>query len=155
MFFVKDFTHKIHLSPSYLGPQIQSLIQDYLYRTVEGSCTESGYVIAVLEIDDVSEGIILLDGLISFTVKYKALVLKTYKGEVLEAVVVESTRMGIFASAGPLTIFISNHRIPPDILELNIGKETILRLKIIGTRIDYGKIYAVGTLEDEYLGVVS
>ncbi|KAF9762448.1 DNA-directed RNA polymerase II subunit RPB7 [Nosema granulosis] len=155
MFFVKDFTHKIHLSPSYLGPQIQSLIQDYLYRTVEGSCTDSGYVIAVLDIDNVSEGIIMLNGLISFTIKYKALVLKTYKGEVLEATVVEMNKMGIFASAGPLTIFVSNHRIPAEILESSLGKDTVLRLRIIGTRIDSTKIYAVGTLEDEYLGVVS
>lgn len=106
MFFVKDFIHRIHLSPSYLGPQIQSLVKDYLYKTIEGSCTDSGYVISVLDIGDVSEGVISLSGLTTFTVKYKALVLKPFRGEIVEASVIETNKMGIFASVGPLTVFI-------------------------------------------------
>ncbi|XP_015189403.1 PREDICTED: DNA-directed RNA polymerase II subunit rpb7-like [Polistes dominula] len=155
MFFVKDFVHKIHLSPSYLGPQIQSLIKDYLYKTIEGSCTDSGYVISVLDINNVSEGIISFNGLTTFTIKYKALVLKPYKGEVVEASVVEMNKMGILASVGPLTIFVSNHQIPPDIQDSGLVKEAVVRLKIIGTKIDSSKIYAVGTLNDEYLGIIS
>ncbi|EEQ81799.1 hypothetical protein NCER_101623 [Vairimorpha ceranae BRL01] len=155
MFFVKDFTHIIHLNPCYLGPKIQSLIKDYLYKTIEGSCNDSGYVISVLEIDDVSEGTVSLNGATSFKIKYKALVLKPFKGETMEASVVEINKMGVFASVGPLTVFVSNHQIPSEIQEGGLLKDSIVRLKIIGTKIDSSKIYAVGTLNDEYLGILS
>lgn len=152
MFYVKDFTHIIHLNACYLGPNIQSLLKDYLYKTIEGSCTSSGYIISVLDIEDVSEGKISLDGLTKFNIKYKALVLRPFKDEIIEATVVEMNKMGLFASVGPLTIFISNHQMPAD---THILKESIVRLKIIGTKIDSFKIYAVGTLNDEYLGILS
>ncbi|KAK6090982.1 hypothetical protein P3W45_000227 [Vairimorpha bombi] len=155
MFFVKDFTHIIYLNPCYLGPRIQTLIKDYLYKTIEGSCNDSGYVIAVLDIDDVSEGIVSLSGQTSFRIKYKALVLRPFKGETMEASVVEMNKMGVFASVGPLTIFISNHQIPTEIQEGGLIKDSVVRLKIIGTKIDSLKIYAVGTLNDEYLGIIS
>lgn len=154
MFFVRDFMQKIHLSPNYLGPNIQTLIKEYLLSKVEGSCGHNGYVIAVLGIDDISEGKVTVTGQTIFTVKYKALTLKPLKGEIVDANVVETNKLGIFVSVGPLTVFISNHQIPNFLLESEITKDTVLRLKIIGTKIDSTKIYAVGTLNDDFLGVV-
>lgn len=154
MFFVKDFTEKIHLSPNYLGPNIQALIKDYLLNKVEGSCGHSGYVIAVLGIDEISEGKVMVDGQTIFIVKYKALTLKPFKGEIVDANVVETNKLGIFVSIGPLTVFISNHQIPNFLLESEITKNSMLRLKIIGTKIDSTKIYAVGTLNDDSLGLI-
>lgn len=154
MFFVRDFTEKIHLSPNYLGPNIQTLIKEYLLSKVEGSCGYSGYIITVLGIDDISEGRITLTGQTIFTVKYKALTLKPLKGEIVDASVVETNKLGIFVSVGPLTIFISNHQIPNFLLENEITKDTMLRLKIIGTKVDSTKIYAVGTLNDDSLGLI-
>ncbi|AFM98695.1 RNA polymerase II subunit 7 [Encephalitozoon hellem] len=155
MFFVRDFVQNIHLSPSYLGPNIQTLIEEYLLTKVEGSCSSSGYVVMVLSIDEISESRIILTGETIFTVKYKALTLKPFKGEIIDANVVETNKMGVFASVGPLTVFISNHQIPNFLLENEITKDVMIRLKIIGTKIDSTKIYAVGTLNDDSLGIIS
>ncbi len=154
MFFVKDFLQKIHLSPSYLGPNIQVLIKEYLLSKVEGSCGSDGYIVMVLGIDEIGDSRVLLSGETIFTVKYKALTLKPLKGEIVDASVVETNKMGVFASVGPLTVFISNHQIPNFLLENEIAKNTMIRLKIIGTKIDSTKIYAVGTLNDDSLGII-
>lgn len=154
MFYVKHFVHKLSLHPQYLSQNIQVLVQDYLLRKVEGTCTASGYVISVLSIDKISEGKVLLSGHISFEIEYKAIVLKPNTGEVVDATIVSSTKMGYFAAVGPLSIFISNYQIPDGTLE-EIGKNSVVRLKIIGTKIDSTKVYAVGTLKDDFLGVIS
>lgn len=153
MFYVKRFAHKLSLHPQHLGQNIQSLIHEYLYKKVEGTCTSSGYIISVLGIAGISEGKILLSGHISFEVEYQAVVLKPITGEIIDAPIVSSTKMGYFASVGPLSIFISNHQIPNTTLE-EIGDDSTVRLKIIGTKIDSTKVYAVGTLNDDFLGVI-
>lgn len=153
MFYIKDFTEKIHLNPSFLGPNIQSMVKEYLYTHVEGTCGRDGYVITVLKIDEISEGKITLSGTIIFTIKYTALTLLPYKGEIIDANVVETNKMGVFASAGPLSIFISNYQIPNGFND-EIVKDSMLRLKIIGTKVDSSKIYAVGTLNDDCLGII-
>lgn len=48
-------------------------------------------------------------GLTSFEVKYKAIVLKPFKNEVMDAVVESVNKMGFFANVGPLQVFVSNH----------------------------------------------
>jgi len=154
MFYVKSFVHKINLSPQYLSPNIHEMVQEYLSSKVEGSCTSSGYVISVLKIGNISQGLILLTGEICFTVKYHALILKPVKGEVLDANIVSFTKMGYFAAVGPLSIFLSNYQIPQGMLE-DLEKNTTVRLKIIGTKIDNTKMYAIGTLNDDCLGVIS
>ncbi|ELA41102.1 uncharacterized protein VICG_01895 [Vittaforma corneae ATCC 50505] len=154
MFYVKRFVHRLSLHPQYLGQNIQSLIQEYLLKKVEGTCTSSGYIISVLGIDGISEGKVLLTGHISFDVEYQAVVLKPTSGEIVDAPIVSSTKMGYFASVGPLSIFISNYQIPNTTLE-ELGNNSVVRLKIIGTKIDSTKVYAIGTLNDDFLGVIS
>lgn len=49
-----------------------------------------------------------------FEVKYQAIVFRPFKGEVLDAIVYNVSKMGFFAQAGPLEIFVSTHLIPTD-----------------------------------------
>jgi len=154
MFYVKSFTHNITLQPQYIGQNIQLLIQDYLFKKVEGICTSSGYIIAVLKIEKISEGKILLSGQISFQIEYQALILKPTNGEVIDAQIISCTKMGFFANVGPLSIFIYNYQVPQNILS-SLGNGTLVRLKIIGTKINSSKVYAIGTLNDDALGVIS
>lgn len=154
MFHVKHFVHKINLSSQNLGPNIHMLIQEDLLKKVEGSCTSSGYVISVLRIDSISQGKILLTGQASFQINYQALVLRPEKGEVIDAPIVSSSKLGFFAGIGPLSIFISNYQIPQNLME-ELGNNTVVRLKIIGMKIDNTRVYAIGTLNDDCLGVIS
>ncbi|KAL6121156.1 hypothetical protein NUSPORA_01971 [Nucleospora cyclopteri] len=153
MFFVKTFTHTISFSPQFLGPDIYSLVTQYLVNEVEAKSTPFGFTISVLKINQMSDGEILLDGHIKFFVKYEALILNPIKGEVVDAPIVSQNKMGYFASIGPLSIFISTHQVPSQLLT-KLSTNTAVRLKIIGTKIDALKVYAIGTLNDDCLGVI-
>jgi DNA-directed RNA polymerase II subunit RPB7 len=76
--------------------------------------------------------------------------------------------MGFFAEAGPLAVFVSNHLIPEE-FEFDTGGEPCyasaadgrrlapgaeVRLRVVGTRVDAREIFAVGTVKDDYLGLL-
>nr|GMD61292.1 pentatricopeptide repeat-containing protein At3g46790, chloroplastic [Ipomoea batatas] len=75
-------------------------------------------------------------------------------------------KMGFFAEAGPVQIFVSNHLIPDDMEfqsgdapnyttsdgSVKIQKDSEVRLKIIGTRVDATEIFCIGTIKDDFLG---
>jgi DNA-directed RNA polymerase II subunit RPB7 len=131
MFFLKTLSHQILLHPSTFGSRLREHLRQRLHQEVEGTCTgRFGYIIAVASIEDIGTGRIQEGrGMAEYTVKYKAIVFKPFKGEVLEAKIVTVNKvrcfvrecfwwgskcvhvvqMGFFAEAGPLTIFVSNH----------------------------------------------
>ncbi|KAI8390983.1 RNA polymerase Rpb7 [Radiomyces spectabilis] len=170
MFFLKELTHTITLHPSYFGPDMQAQLQDKLYADVQGTCSgRFGYIITVVSVLSTSKGKILPgSGLAEFKIKYQAIVFKPYKGEVLDAVVTTVNKMGFFADAGPLQIFVSNHLIPNDMRydpsgnppyyssdDQMITKDVQVRIKLVGTRVDATEIFAIGTIKEDYLGVIS
>ncbi len=91
------------------------------------------------------------------------------QGEVLDAVVTQVNKMGFFAEAGPLQIFVSNHHIPDDFSfqtsagpmycsedgEVRVQKDCEVRLRVIGTRVDAAEIFALGSMKEDYLGVTA
>ena len=153
MFYTKIFKDTIHLNPSNIGGNIDRLVKTYLNQNVEGGCTRSGYTIAVLKIINISEGVILMNGYVRFRIEYEALVLNPVKNEIIEAFIVSTNKMGYFAAVGPLSIFISTYQIPQEISSsLNVNDR--VRLRIIGTKADLTSVYAIGTLNDEQLGII-
>lgn len=78
---------------------------------MEGTCTgKYGFVIAVTTIDQIGSGVIQPgQGFVVYPVKYKAIVFRPFKGEVLDAVVKQINKVGMFAEIGPLSCFISHH----------------------------------------------
>lgn len=103
--------HEILLHPKYFGPQLMETVKQKLYTEVEGTCTgKYGFVIAVTTIDMIGSGIIQPgQGFVVYPVKYKAIVFRPFKGEVLDAVVKQVNKVGMFAEIGPLSCFISHH----------------------------------------------
>ena len=72
-------------------------------------------MIAVTTIDCVGAGLIQPgQGFVLYPVKYKAIVFRPFKGEVLDAVVTQVNKVGLFTEIGPLSCFISRHSIPAD-----------------------------------------
>jgi DNA-directed RNA polymerase II subunit RPB7 len=104
-------------------------LENKLMSDVEGTCSgKFGYIICVLTVTDVGAGIVLPgNGQAEFIARYRAIVFKPFKGEVLEGVVGEVNKvcmasvngpridltfhlqMGFFAEVGPLNVFVSNH----------------------------------------------
>lgn len=75
--------------------------------------------------------------------------------------------MGIFAEAGPLSIFISSHCIPSHMNfdheaeiprystkteQKFIQKDDRIRVRLIGVRIDNKELFAVASIIEDYLG---
>lgn len=68
------------------------------------------YIISVLAITDVGSGLIVPGtGQAQFKVEYNAIVYKPFKNEVVDGVVNNVSKMGIFLDVGPLSVFVSSH----------------------------------------------
>ncbi|KAI9847216.1 MAG: DNA-directed RNA polymerase II subunit, partial [Sclerophora amabilis] len=167
MFFLHQLERVITLHPSFFGPRIKDYLTNKLLEDVEGTCTGSYYIICVMDAYDISEGRIMPgSGVAEFTVHYRAVVWRPFKGETVDAVVTSVNKMGFFADVGPLNVFVSNHFIPSDVKfdanatppqysnneDQSIEKGTQVRIKLIGTRADVGSIYAVGSIKEDFLG---
>ncbi|XP_046636195.1 DNA-directed RNA polymerase II subunit RPB7-like [Daphnia pulicaria] len=171
MFYHIALEHEILLHPLYFGPQLMATVRQKLPTEVEGTCVGNyGFVIAVTTIDSIGAGFILPGrGFVGYPVKYKAIVFRPFKGQVFDAVVTQVNKVGIFADIGPLSCFTSKYNIPSDmIFDANsnppcyknqdsdvIQQDDEIRIKIIGLRVDTNNIFAIGTLNYDYLGLVS
>lgn len=85
----KELTHTILLHPSYFGPRMLQFLESKLYSDVEGTCSgQFGYIIAVVSILDIGKGMVLGgSGQAEFVTRYRAIVFKPFKGEVVDGVV--------------------------------------------------------------------
>ena len=172
MFFHLALEHEVCLHPKHFGANLNETIKNKLFSEVEGTCTgKHGFVIAVTTIDTIGHGIIQPGrGFVIYPVKYKAIVFRPFKGQVMDAVVNQVNKVGIFCDIGPLSCFISRHCIPPDMdFDPNsnppcyktadessvIKADDEIRVKLIGTRVDANDIFAIGTLMDDWLGQTS
>ena len=86
MFFLYNLERRLTLHPSYFGKNMKDLVTTKLSKDVEGTCTGSYYIISVVGNSSISEGRILPgSGLAEFTVAYRAVVWRPFKGETVSA----------------------------------------------------------------------
>lgn len=128
MFFLHNLTRHVTLHPSYFGRNMHELVTTKLLKDVEGTCAGNYFIITIMDTFDISAGRILPgSGLAEFTVGYRAVVWRPFKGETVglrlyalllscadpcpkvDAVVTSINPHGFFAQAGPLKLFISDH----------------------------------------------
>ena len=159
MYFVKKLRRDILLEPKFLGQKLKECVKKKLLDDLEGQCLgKHGYVISILDIADadIIPGLIDNDtGSVNVVVWYSAILLRPFRNEVLDTVVITaSEEHGFFTKVGPLQIFVSRHAMPDDMrFNHNLGdcwisedetveiKEgSVVRLRIIGINIDAGKI---------------
>lgn len=82
MFFLYNMERRVTLHPSYFGRNMHELVTSKLLKDVEGTCAGSYYIISIMDTFDISEGRILPgNGLAEFTVGYRAVVWRPFKGE--------------------------------------------------------------------------
>ncbi|RMB90471.1 hypothetical protein DUI87_33072 [Hirundo rustica rustica] len=149
--------HEILLHPRYFGPNLLNTVKQKLFTEVEGTCTgKYGFVIAVTTIDNIGAGVIQPGrGFVLYPVRYKAIVFRPFKGEVVDAVVTQVNKVGLFTEIGPMSCFISRHSIPSEMEfdpnsnppcyktvdeDIVIQQDDEIRLKIVGTRVDKNDI---------------
>lgn len=97
MFFVKDLRKDILLEPKHLGAQLKDRVKQRVLDEMDGQCLgKYGYVVNILDIKDenISPGPIDMDtGSVRVEVWYTALLLRPFKNEVLDAVVVSANEV--------------------------------------------------------------
>ncbi|KAI5181749.1 DNA-directed RNA polymerase II subunit RPB7 [Nematocida sp. AWRm80] len=167
MFYVQKLQERVVIDPKHLGKRLEETVRKTLLESVEGKCTAvSGYVVGLMSIDSLcSTEIDEETGSATFLAEYSALMLYPKKGEVVNAIVKEINKIGVFCFIGPFSIFISMYQIPGQFTDAGddsnilpndggpaIVKGCMLRLKIIGVKIEPSKIFAIGTINDDYLG---
>ncbi|KAI3871143.1 hypothetical protein MKW98_015043 [Papaver atlanticum] len=105
-------------------------------KDVEGTCSgRHGFMVAITGVDNVGKGLIRDGtGFLKFLVKYQCVVFIPFKEEILEDVVTMVNKMVLFAEAGPVQIFVSNHS--GDIPNYTTSDGSLIRLQIIGTQVD-------------------
>lgn len=142
-------------------------MRDYLisrlHADVEGVCTGQYFIICVIDHEQITLGKIIPGrGDAEFTINYKAIVYRPFRGETVDAVVTTVNKMGFFAEAGALTCFVSKQCIPADMpfdesgtmpqysdgADQVINRGAHVRLKLVGVRSDVGKMFATGSIKE-------
>jgi len=169
MFFLYELERVITLHPSFFGPRVKEYLTNRLLEDVEGTCTGQYFIICVMDTYDISDGRVIPGSAVAeYTVRYRAVVWRPFKGETVDAVVNSVNKMGFFADVGPLPVFVSTHLIPSEIKydgnatppqftdngDQVIEKGTHIRIKLIGTRSDVGSMYAIGSIKEDFLGTL-
>ena len=108
MFFLRYLERAISLHPSFLGNNITEFLTEKLYEDMEGSCNGEYYIICIMDIYNISAGKVRPGtGIAEFTILYRAILWKPFKGEAIDCIVVGVKPQGVFCEAGPLSVFVS------------------------------------------------
>ncbi|KAI7840222.1 hypothetical protein COHA_006004 [Chlorella ohadii] len=164
VFYLVELQKELEVAPRFFGPKLREEIDRRLRQevrwAVEGTCNgKYGFVLSVLNVIDTGKGLVREGtGSAVFDLKYSCICFKPFKGEVLDVVVTSVNK-----------VFVSNHLIP-ETFEFNTAHEPCyqtadgeqkivpgseVRLRIVGTRVDASDIFAVGSIKEDYLGVIS
>ncbi|OWK50155.1 DNA-directed RNA polymerase II subunit RPB7, partial [Lonchura striata] len=143
------YHHEILLHPRYFGPNLLNTVKQKLFTEVEGTCTgKYGFVIAVTTIDNVGAGVIQPGrGFVLYPVRYKAIVFRPFKGEVVDAVVTQVNKISLEHE-----ILLHPRYFGPNLL--NTVKQKLFT-EVEGTCTGkYGFVIAVTTIDNVGAGVI-
>ncbi|KAK5087512.1 DNA-directed RNA polymerase II subunit [Exophiala xenobiotica] len=170
MFFLRYLEREISLHPSFLGNNINDFLQRKLYEDMEGSCNGEYYIICIMDIYNISAGKVRPGtGIAEFTILYRAILWKPFKGEAIDCVVQGVKPQGVFCEAGPLSVFVSKMHLPrdykynPDATPVNysgpegdtIQKGQAVRVQILGLRSDVNQLFAIGKMSAGWFGLLT
>lgn len=169
-FFVVTLQRRVQIHPRFFGVKLHEVLTQRLVMDVEGTFEgRYGYIVAVLDVGgSIPPGELEEHSAFAvFPLSYQAVVFRPFKGEVLDSVVSKVTSHGFFAECGPLTVFVSHHLLPQDFVfdstddawnskdgQDHIKAESMVRLRIIGLKIEANEISATGTIKDPFLGPI-
>ncbi|KAK0948220.1 DNA-directed RNA polymerase II subunit [Friedmanniomyces endolithicus] len=169
MFFVKLLQDTLPLHPSYFGAASQQYITDLLYTRNEGKNTGTMMIIAIIDIDDISEAKIMPGtGMAMYDISYRAIIWRPFRGEVVDGLVSSVVSNGFFVDVGGLSVFVSKAMIPAELKytvegstpsftdndDQTIERSSQVRLRIKGIRGEMDQMYAIGSIREDYLGAL-
>lgn len=88
MFFLHELERTITLHPSFFGPRTKEYLTTRLLEDVEGTCSGQYYIICVMDALSISEGrVVPGSGVAEYTIQYRAVVWRPFKGETVGRVI--------------------------------------------------------------------
>lgn len=108
MFFVAHRTRDCTLHPSFFDNTADSRIRERLYEDMEGKVEGTEMIIQIIEIDEISEPVLVPGtGMAKYTLSYRAIVWRPFRGEVVDGQVTSVVNNGFFVDVGALSVFVS------------------------------------------------
>jgi len=103
MFYLAEVEDHIRVEPKLFGLTTREAVREQLKETYSGfKNKELGYVISVVEVLDVQEGVVIPgDGAVYYSSKFKLLIWKPEIQELVYCMVKEVANFGAFMSIGP------------------------------------------------------
>lgn len=171
MFFKVTLVKELLLEPKDMGRHISSMVHERLKENLEGKLVPNvGFVILVTNIADGWKGSGRLDnsqGAAKYDVEYEAVVFRPFPNEVIDATVLSVGPYGLQCTiAGMLKVFVLKTHFPEDVQkfereafvsddgEVQIRAQCGVRLRILSLRFEADTISGVGTLDDNWLGLL-
>ena len=170
MFFLMNFIEEITLSPSDLNNDLRTVLARKLIKKKQATCSKKyGYIIRIMNIDkNIPNGYIMnTSGDITFKVKFTAVVMKPFNGEICEGIVDQCSEYSVNINVGPLKFMISREHLPIEYKFYENTKEYRSQNAVIkeggGIRFRIYSLYfeekekkllGLGTIKDNYLGPI-
>ena len=159
MYQIVTVEDEIPVPPEKLGLEIEKSVKESLEEKFEGNInTDIGVILAVTEVDEISEGIILPgDPSVFYPVKFKLLTWMPKEHEIVEGEVVDITEFGAFVRCGALDGLVHISQVMDDYVSYDeknsqlMGKQTRRILKE-GDKVK-ARIISVSFKEQSKLGL--
>ena len=174
MYFLLKMQRKIEMTPKEVTKDMTKALTNKILQKVIGTCSgRYGYIVAVTEmpaLETLHGRVMPGSANIEYVVNFTACTFRPFKGETVDGIVRAVNKLGFFVTVAALDIFVSKHLVPDNMhfdknsnppafisstigehLKITVGSE--VRLRIIGIRFNLDELFAIGTLQDDYLGV--
>jgi len=172
MFFIATLRQNIFIAAKYFRKGLRKDLISNLINNVEGyNAGPFGSIIMVIEICNKFGDGKLLVGTPSamYNLTYKAITFRAFKGEVFDAIITNLTNVGFFSEAGLLQIFISKNQMPFGLVysenkkifidpmkpKEKLGKDTVIRIRIISSKNEKNPNHVLGTINGQCLGLLT
>ena len=176
MYFIVEDKRSVTLRAQDLGPFFEERLQTALRQQLEGATSKNhdGLIVHLLNVSAFSKPRVFNlntsaanAGGVTVTCSFRAIVFRPFKNEVIDCVVDALDKNGFFAWFGPMRVFVSRSSMPEEVVfsdklgtpsfanddasfRIVIGAD--VRAKIIGVRRDGTNLYAIGSVDGDYLG---
>lgn len=172
MFYKKWMKRTVRLHPKSFGRKMSQVLHKTLEMEVRGvSLGKAGYCVCVLQVKPGDGGGKIQEGtgFAIFQLHFEAVMFRPFKNEIMDVKVLNCVHLGFFGYAGPIKVFVSRHQMPQDMQEgynamdeawlsedkeVEIKENCGVRLKIISCTLENQQWTCVGTIAEEYLGLV-
>ena len=108
MFFVAHRVRECTLHPSFFDSAADKQVRDRLYEDMEGKVEGTEMIVQIIEVDEISEPVLVPGtGMAKYTLSYRAIVWRPFRGEVVDGMVTSVVNNGFFVDVGALSVFVS------------------------------------------------